>query len=125
MQGVIQRLQIGIKLVLHVPGQKAQPLSCLHGRSGQDYLLNLVVLQSSDSQGYCSICLPGAGRTFCNDQVTVVIFLYKLNWLTVRALTGRAIGAEDKCILKSPLEADLMCSSSSRSRSRSPSSSRL
>jgi len=100
MQGIIERLEIGIKFVLHVPGQEAQPFSCLDGRAGEHDLLNLVVLQSPDSQSDGSICFPGAGRTFGNDKIIAGILFHKLKLVDSACPDRPSAGAEYKSILE-------------------------
>ena len=50
-EGIIERLEIRIQLVLEVSGQETEPLPRLDRRPGQDDPFDLPVLQSPDRQG--------------------------------------------------------------------------
>ena len=48
MEGVVEGTQVGIHLLLQIPGQKAEALAGFHRRSGEDQPLDLALLQHLD-----------------------------------------------------------------------------
>ena len=74
LQGIVQRLQVGVDFILHVAWQETQFLTRLHGRAAQDDFFDFLVLQCP----YCQ-CNGGIGltRTGGTDGKNHVI-LFKL-----------------------------------------------
>ena len=71
LQSVVERLQIGVDLVLHVAGEEAELLAGLDSRTREDDLARLAVLERTHRQGYRHIGLARAGRTERECQVVV------------------------------------------------------
>lgn len=69
LQGVVEGLQVGVDLVLHVAGQKAELLAGLDGGTGEDDLAHLAVLEGAHGQRYRHIGLAGAGGTEGEGEV--------------------------------------------------------
>ena len=76
-QCVVERLQIGVDLVLHVAGQKAQLLASLDGRTRQDNLLGVLLLHSLYGEGYTEIGFAGTGRSHGEYHVVLVERVYQ------------------------------------------------
>ena len=68
VEGVVDRPQVGIDLLAHVAGQKAEPLAGLHRRARQDQPFDLPLLQQRDRVADRKPGLAGAGRTFGEDE---------------------------------------------------------
>ena len=52
---IIQRLKIGVYLLLHVAGQEAKLLACLYCRARQDDSPDLLILESTDGEGNAGV----------------------------------------------------------------------
>ena len=61
-EGVVKGAQIGIDLILKITGQKAQLLSSLDGRAGQDYPVDLLFAEGRNGAGDGQIGLTRACR---------------------------------------------------------------
>ena len=68
MQGVVERADVGVDLVVERAGQEAQPLAGLDGGAGEDDPVNLLVLQGLDGLGDGQVGLAGAGRADPEDD---------------------------------------------------------
>ena len=76
-EGIVERLEIRVQLVLHVSRQESQPFSGFHGRTCKYYPFDFPILQCPDSQCYGDVCLAGSRRTCGKNQVAVEICLDK------------------------------------------------
>ena len=73
VQRVVQRLQVGVQLLLHVAGQETQLLARLDGRTREDDAPHLPLLQRADGQRDGRIGLARAGRPHGEQQVVPVV----------------------------------------------------
>ncbi len=77
LQGIVERLQIGVNLVPHVAWQKAQLLASLHSRATQDNLPDFLIFQGTYRQGNRHIRLARPGRTHRKQHVILVVGIHQ------------------------------------------------
>ena len=77
VQGIVQGLEVGVQLLLHVAGQESQSLAGLHCRAGEYQFLHLFVLQGSDGQCDGRVCLACACRAEGEDKVVLIVFVHQ------------------------------------------------
>jgi hypothetical protein len=80
---VVERTQIGIHLRLQVTGEKAETLTSLHRRSGEDDPAHALARECLHGHGYGQIRLPRSGWSDPDDDVVIRDALH------VCCLTGR------------------------------------
>ena len=68
VERVIQGPQIGVYLILQVPGQKAEPFPCLHRRPGEDDPVHRPFPKSGYGGCHRQIGLAGTGRAYANGD---------------------------------------------------------
>ena len=95
VQGVVQRPQVGVDLLVQRAGQEAEPLPGLHRRPGQDDPVDLLGLQRLHRLGHRQVGLAGAGRAdrehdrVLVDRVDVPLLVQRLG------PDGAAAGGQD------------------------------
>ena len=67
-QGVVQRPQVRVHLVLQVAGEEAQLFAGFHGGTGQHDAVDLLRPEGFDGHGHRQIGLAGAGRSYPHDD---------------------------------------------------------
>ena len=70
-EGVIERLEVGVELVLHLAREEAELLACFDGRAGEDDTAYLLCLEGFDRKTDGDEGLPRAGSTRGEAQVTL------------------------------------------------------
>ena len=73
VQRVVQRLQVGIELLLHVAGQESQLLARLDGRAREDDAPHLPLLQGADGQRNGRVGLARTGGPHGEQQVVLAV----------------------------------------------------
>ena len=71
LQGIIQRLQIRVYLILHVTGQESKLLTGFHGGATEDDFLDLFIFEGTYGKGNGSIRLSRTGRTYGKYHVVL------------------------------------------------------
>ena len=71
VQGVVERSQVRVDLLLHVAGQEPQPLAGLHRRPRQHDALDLAGQKQRHPHGDSKVGLAAAGRTQRKHHVTL------------------------------------------------------
>ena len=71
VERVIDRAQVGIDLVAHVAGQKAEPLAGFDRRTRQHQPLDQTLFEQRDRMADREPGLAGAGRAFGEDQLVL------------------------------------------------------
>ena len=69
MQGVVERPQVGVHLLLQIPRQKTESFPRLHRRAGQNQSLHLAFREHPNRQNRGEKGLAGAGRTKSKGEV--------------------------------------------------------
>src|SRR5512133_2003546 len=100
MERIIQWLKIGIQLFLHIAGQESQPLSCLNGRPGEDYLLHFMIPQCPYCKRYGSISFASPRGSLSNNQIICNILIDKLQLIDCTRPYRFSRCAENKGILE-------------------------
>ena len=72
IEGVVERAQIGVHLLLQAAGQKAQLLAGLHRRTHQDDAAHLLGIHRGHRHGDGQVGLAGAGRTHAEGHVVLL-----------------------------------------------------
>ena len=93
-QGVVQRPQVGIHLGLQIAGQKAQLLSRLHRRPGQNDAVNLLGPESAHRHGHRQVGFAGARGAHAQDHRIVADRLHILLLADGFRLDRMALGGE-------------------------------
>ena len=95
VQGVVERAQVRVDLLVQGAGQESQPLPRLHRGPGQDDPVDLLGLQRLDRLGHGQVGLAGAGRAdgehdrVLVDGVRVALLVQRLG------PDGAAAGGQD------------------------------
>ena len=69
VERVVERAQVGVDLLLQLPGRKPEPLARLDRRAGEDDALDLLLHQGADGQRHRQVGLAGAGRADAEHDV--------------------------------------------------------
>ena len=99
LKRIIERLEIGVDLVLHVAGQEPELLASLHSGTRQDDLAHLLVLKSLNGKGYRYIGLSCACRTERKRQVVLPERLYQKSLIGIARRYSLAVYAVDDHIV--------------------------
>lgn len=99
VERIVQRLQIGIELLLHVARQETQLLARLDRRTRQNNPLDMLFLQGSHRQGDGRIGLARTRRTDGQQQVVAVVRLHQLELIDRAGPDDRAVVAIDDHVL--------------------------
>ena len=90
LQSVVERLQIGVYLFLHVARQETELLASLHSRAREDNLLRRLILQCFHGQGYRQVGLTCTGRSHGKHHVVLLVGIDELLLVLAASLDGAA-----------------------------------
>lgn len=99
VERIVQRLQIGIELLLHVARQETQLLARFDGRTRQDDPLDVFFFQSPHRQGDGRIGLARTCGADGQQQVVAVVGLHQLELIDRAGPDDRAVVAIDDHVL--------------------------
>ena len=95
LQSIVQGLQVGVNLLLHVARQEAQLLASLHGGAGEDDFLYLLVLQGTHGQGDGGVGFARTGGADGKHHVVLAEGVHQLLLVFAARDDGLARDAED------------------------------
>ena len=85
LQGVVERLEVGVDLVLHVAGEEPEFLACLDGRTREDDFLGCFFLESFYCKCDAEVCFSRSCRSCSKHHIVLLVSIHQL--LLVFALT--------------------------------------